>query len=68
MLGSAQSEVDETYLVKKECVRTDFKDGQSYQKVVQFNYDGTLMVTGGSDCVLRVWKVHCYNSEYAKKN
>ena len=38
-------------------VRTDFKDEQSYQKVVVFNYDGTLIVTGGSDCVVRVWKV-----------
>lgn len=39
-------------------IRTDFNEGDSYQKVIRFNYDGSLIVTGGCDGVLRAWKVH----------
>lgn len=46
------------YLNKIKSIRTDFGEGDSYQKVVQFNYDGSLMITGGCDGVLRIWKVH----------
>lgn len=45
------------YLSKVASIRTDFSEGDSYQKVVHFNYDGSLLVTGGCDGVLRVWKV-----------
>lgn len=38
-------------------IRTDFNEGDSYQKVVRFGYDGSRLVTGGCDGVLRVWKV-----------
>ena len=38
-------------------VRTDFNEGDSYQKVVRFNHNGSHLVTGGCDGVLRVWKV-----------
>ena len=38
-------------------VRTDFSDKDSYQKVVRFNHDGSLIVTGGCDGIVRLWKV-----------
>lgn len=38
-------------------VRTDFGGKNSFQKVVRFNFDGSLMVTGGSDGIVRLWKV-----------
>lgn len=45
------------YLNKIASVQTDFSDGDSYQKVVHFNHNGSLLITGGSDGVIRGWKV-----------
>lgn len=37
--------------------RTDFcKDG-SFQKVVKFSWDHSILATGGADGFLRIWKV-----------
>lgn len=49
---------DSVFLSTVRSIRTDFNEGDSYQKVIQFNYDGSLMVTGGCDGVLRAWKVY----------
>ena len=45
-------------LSKITSIQTDFGEGDSYQKVVCFNFDGSLLVTGGCDGVVRIWKVH----------
>ncbi len=47
-----------TLLVKTlQSVRTDFGEKESYQKVVCFGHDGSVLVTGGMDAIVRVWKV-----------
>lgn len=57
-LGKHTSDEGSVYLSKIKSIRTDFSEGDSYQKVVRFNFDGSLLVTGGCDKVLRVWKVN----------
>jgi len=49
---------DEIYMSNIGSTRADFKEKQSYLNALQFNYDGTLIITGGSDGVVRVWKVN----------
>lgn len=45
-------------LESKGLIRTDFAAGADcYQKVVRFCYDGSRLVTGGMEGVVRVWKV-----------
>ena len=45
-------------LESKGSIRTDFAAGTDcYQKAVQFCYDGSRLVTGGMEGVVRVWKV-----------
>ena len=39
-----------------DLVQTDF-DTDGFQKVVHFSRDHSLMITGGADGYLRVWKV-----------
>ena len=56
----ALGEDNEIYLSNIESARADFKEKQSYLNALQFNYDGTLIITGGSDGVVRVWKVSTY--------
>lgn len=45
-------------------VKTDFAPGTDcYQKVVKFCHDGSKLVTGGMEGVMRVWRVSlcvCY--------
>lgn len=45
-------------------VKTDFAPGTDcYQKVVRFCHDGSKLVTGGMEGVMRVWRVSlcvCY--------
>ena len=38
-------------------VQTDFEKDGGFQKAVRFSPDHTLVVTGGADGFLRVWKV-----------
>ena len=39
-------------------METDFATGgDCYQKVVRFCHDGSKLVTGGTEGVVRVWKV-----------
>jgi len=39
-------------------IRSDFAEkGESYQKAVAFSNDGKMVVTGGVEGMLRVWKV-----------
>ena len=45
-------------LESKASIQTDFAAGADcYQKVVRFCYDGSMLVTGGMEGVVRVWKV-----------
>ena len=47
-----------TFEVEKiKSVRTDFCDSGSFQKVVQFGPDHSILATAGADGHLRVWKV-----------
>ena len=47
-----------TFDVEKiKSVRTDFCDDGSFQKVVRFSPDGSVVATGGADGHLRVWRV-----------
>ena len=50
-----------TFEVEKlKSVQSDFcKDG-SFQKVVQFSPDHSILATGGADGHLRVWKVSTF--------
>lgn len=43
---------------KNKSVATDFSDGGAFQKCVIFSNDESLIVTGGADGYLRVWKVY----------
>ena len=45
------------YVKDTGSVRTDYSDKDSYQKVVCFCHDGSRILTGGIDGVVRVWKV-----------
>lgn len=38
-------------------VQTDFEKDGGFQKAVRFSADHTLVITGGADGFLRVWKV-----------
>ena len=42
---------------KIKSVQTDFHSDDSFQKVVQFSPDHSILATGGADGHLRVWKV-----------
>lgn len=55
-IGGSNHESIELKTVRS--IRTDFSEGDSYQKVVRFSSDGSRLVTGGCDGVVRVWKVH----------
>ncbi|XP_076462540.1 guanine nucleotide-exchange factor SEC12-like [Babylonia areolata] len=53
-------------------VQTDFEKDGGFQKVVRFSADHTLVVTGGADGFLRVWKypemkmefeTHCHKND-----
>ena len=45
-------------LEESGCIRTDFAPGADcYQKVVRFCRDGSKLVTGGMEGVVRVWRV-----------
>ena len=51
-------ELKRVRLELKGSVKTDFASGADcYQKVVRFCYDGSRLVTGGMEGVVRVWKV-----------
>ena len=39
-------------------MQTDFDEKEPYQKAVRFSHDGSLLVTGGTDGVVRCWKVN----------
>ena len=48
-----------TFEVEKlKSVQTDFCDKGSFQKVVRFSPDGSILATGGADGYLRVWRVN----------
>ena len=42
-------------------IRTDFHKDGGFQKAVQLSKDLSIMVTGGADGKLRVWKVRGWN-------
>ena len=48
---------EDIFLQDVSSTRTDFSGTESYQKVVRFSRDGTRLVTGGAEGVVRVWKV-----------
>ena len=51
-------ELKRVRLELKGSVKTDFASGADcYQKVVRFCHDGSRLVTGGMEGVVRVWKV-----------
>ncbi len=54
MEGTQERDV---YLTTVGSIRTDFSEKHSYLNALQFNYDGTLIATGGTDSVVRIWKV-----------
>ncbi len=47
----------ELFVKTLQSVRTDFGEKESYQKVVCFSHNGSMLVTGGMDTIVRVWKV-----------
>ena len=61
LIGSGADSVEELQnfsLEESGCVRTDFAAGADcYQKVVRFCRDGSKLVTGGMERVVRVWRV-----------
>lgn len=60
-VGKSTDSVEElrnVFLESKRSIRTDFAAGTDcYQKAVRFCYDGSRLVTGGVEGVVRVWKV-----------
>lgn len=51
-------ELKNVCLEVKGSVKTDFASGADcYQKAVRFCHDGSRVVTGGMEGVVRVWKV-----------
>ena len=42
-------------------VTTDFEKEGGFQKAVRFSRDHTLVITGGGDGFLRVWKVRIFS-------
>ncbi|CAH1726180.1 prolactin regulatory element-binding protein [Aphis gossypii] len=44
-------------------VITDFSEDEPSQRIVKINYDGNLMVTGGTDGCIRLWNFPIVNSK-----
>ena len=56
-MKSTQTKLVTFDVEKIKSVRTDFCDDGSFQKVVRFSPDGSILATGGADGQLRVWRV-----------
>ena len=57
-----RSESDTVTVVEGLSVETDTQCEHPRQKVVRFVHSGDIVVTGGEDTVVRVWKVRQYHS------
>lgn len=58
MISILDNDTSGTLNMKKiASFQTDFGEGDSYQKVVSFSRDESLLVTGGCDGIVRIWKV-----------
>ena len=47
------------HIEKKSELVTDFSEDGGFQKCVRFSADSSLLLTGGADGHVRVWKVSC---------
>ena len=64
-VGDRVEELRNIVLEESGSVRTDFATGADcYQKVVRFCHDGSKLVTGGMEGVVRVWRVSQYVCVY----
>lgn len=58
----------ELFVETMQSVRTDFGEKESYQKVVCFGHNGSMLVTGGMDGIVRVWKVCVYGHLFVEND